>query len=111
MNQSNCKYFCLLKGNWQERFFELIEMFQVSLHKKFAIGVPENLTNQYNRIIVYGISTPDEQCFSQNIPLTDEEIFNSYYKNKPCRSNHDCNSTMQFENSSANFFENHWSNN
>ncbi len=107
MNSSNCKYFCLLKGDWQERFFELIELFQISLHKKFAIGVPENLDNQYNRIVIYGISQTEEQSFNKNPEITDEEIFDSFYKRKSGQFNQGSyNAVSEFENSSANLFEN-----
>ncbi|MFI5186353.1 MAG: hypothetical protein ACHQF0_06490 [Chitinophagales bacterium] len=107
MNRSDCKYFCLLKGDWQKRFFELIELFQISLHKKFSIGVPENINNQYNRIIVYGISSTEKSSLNEPIGMTDEEIFDSFYKNHQNWSGkHRTYSTVSdFEKSSVNFFE------
>ena len=107
MNQSNSKYFCLLKGNWQERFFELIEMFQISLHEKFAIGVPDSLINQYNRIIVYGLSLPEESCPDKDPVITDQDIFNSFYESNPDQGIglRNYNTVSDLEKSSANLFE------
>ena len=108
MNRSNCKYFCLLKGNWQERFFELIELFQISLHKKFAIGVPENLNNAYNRIVIYGISESEDPNFNKDFEITDEEIFNSFYKNEShCSKDEGSYDVVsKSEGSQVDFFEN-----
>ncbi|HMG67588.1 MAG TPA: hypothetical protein VK588_07875 [Chitinophagaceae bacterium] len=79
MNNNNGKYFCLLKGDWQERFFELISMFQVSLHEKFVIGVPEKLNNEFNRILIHGISVPGKDGFMENNPGTEEGIPDFFY--------------------------------
>jgi hypothetical protein len=111
MNRTNCKYLCILKGNWQERFFELIELFQIGLHKKFAIGVPANLNDQYNRIVIYGISVPEECCVTKNNEVTDDEIFNSFYSNKPDRPSNGGNADAVSESGSSafNFFDKAWS--
>jgi hypothetical protein len=106
MNSSNCKYFCLLKGNWQERFFELIELFQISLHKKFAIGVPENVNNEYNRIVIYGISESGNADSNKGFEITDEEIFNSFYNGESLRNEGSYNVVPESESTPANFFEN-----
>ena len=107
MNSSNCKYFCLLKGNWQERFFELIELFQISLHKKFAIGVPENLNNEYNRIVIYGISESEDSNCHKDFTITDEEIFDSFYKNESHHSDEGTYDVVsESESTPVNFFEN-----
>ena len=63
MNNPNATYFYLFKGEWQERFLEMISLFQISLHKKFVISVPEDATNEYNRVFVQGISSPQEHDF------------------------------------------------
>jgi len=59
MNHSNCKYSCLIKGDWYKRFVELIEMFQISLHKKFIVSMPSFKDREYNLIVVHGISLPE----------------------------------------------------
>lgn len=82
MNNNNGKYFCLLKGDWEERFFELISMFQVSLHKKFVIGVPEKLNNGFNRILIHGISIPEKDGLMEKKPGTEEGIPDFFYDSK-----------------------------
>jgi hypothetical protein len=107
MSQSNSKYFCLLKGNWQERFFELIEMFQISLHEKFAIGVPDRPINPYNRIIVYGLSLPEGSCADSAVELTDQEISDSFYggNSEQGVGLPNYSTIADLENSSVNLFE------
>jgi hypothetical protein len=96
-----------LKGNWQERFFELIELFQISLHKKFAIGVPENVNNEYNRIVIYGISESETSDSNKGFEITDEEIFDSFYRSESPRCNEGTYDVVsESESAPANFFEN-----
>ena len=104
MNHDSSKYFCLLKGDWQKRFFELIEMFQISLHKKFAIGVPENLSDQFNRVIVYG-SSSTEDTERNNGSLSDDQIIDTFYKDRPAQHSSSLNSASDFEKAFVNFFE------
>lgn len=111
MNTSDCKYFCLLKGDWQERFFELIQMFQISLHNKFAIGVPENLSSQYNNIIIYGVSSSKDSCDNDDKSLTDEEIVESFYKDTSTQLSrqNSYGTVSESEQLPVNFFENQFS--
>src|ERR1051325_9394 len=105
MSQSNSKYFCLLKGNWQDRFFELIEMFQISLHERFAIGVPDNLLNAYNRIVVYGLSLPDGSSPGHDAGISDSAISESFYGTAAGVGVSGQSSMSDLENSSVNLFE------
>jgi hypothetical protein len=81
MNTTNCKSFYLFKGDWYNRFIELLDL--LGMHQqRFVILEPKDKTKEHNLIIVYGGPLQESYCFSRNIWKTEERIFDSFYKHK-----------------------------
>jgi len=77
MNSSSIKHFYLFKGDWYEKFIELIERQQ-----RFVILEPQDKNKDHNLLIVFDAPLPEAYSLSNNIWRTDEKIFNSFYKDK-----------------------------
>ena len=82
MNNSSGIHFYLFKGDWYDRFIELIDIIENNQREKFVIWEPQDKKNDYNLIIVYGKTLPNEYCLDKRIWKTDEKIFDTFYKPK-----------------------------
>ena len=82
MNNSSSKQFYLFKGDWYDRFIELMDLVQKNQQENFSIWEPQDKNKEYNLIIVTGRSLPEEYCFDKNIWKTDEKTFDSFYRPK-----------------------------
>ena len=85
MNNGISGHFYLFKGDWYERFIELLDL--VDPQQKFTIWEPLNRHKAYNLVIISGAALPGEYCFAHNFWKTDEKTFEDFYKDKINRFN------------------------
>jgi len=82
MMNSSPKYFYLFKGDWYERFMDLIDMMNLDKQQKFFIWEPLDRKKGHNLLITSGTELPEGYCLSNQIWKTDEQVFDSFYRNK-----------------------------
>lgn len=80
--KTTSKHFYLFKGDWCDKFIELIGIIQNNQQESFTIWEPQDKRKEYNLIIVSGTTLPDEYCLDKKIWKTDEITFDSFYKPK-----------------------------
>ena len=81
MNNPMSRHFYLFKGDWYDRFVELIEL--IHRPNKFTIWESQNRHKGYNIAIVSGEALPSAYCLDNNFWKTDEKTFEDFYKDKP----------------------------
>jgi hypothetical protein len=82
MNNDSHQNFYLFRGNWYERFIELIDLVEVSQRQLIAVWTPKDKTKKHNLIIVNGAELPQRYCLDKSIWKTDEKVFESFYRQK-----------------------------
>ena len=85
MNTQMSRHFYLFKGDWYDRFVELIDL--VHRPHKFTIWESQNRHKGYNIAIVSGEALPSAYCLDNNLWKTDQKTFEDFYKHKPERFN------------------------
>jgi hypothetical protein len=85
MNNPMSSHFYLFKGDWYDRFVELIEL--IHRPNKFSIWESQNRHKGYNIAIVSGEALPSAYCLDNNFWKTDQKTFEDFYKHIPHRFN------------------------
>ena len=80
MNASASRHFYLFKGDWYEKFIDLIDQVEKDQQQRFDIWEPQDKKRDHHLIVVYGTPLSEEYCLSDRIWKTDEKIFDSFYK-------------------------------
>jgi hypothetical protein len=93
MNNAVSSHFYLFKGDWYDRFIELIDL--VDRQEKFSIWESQNRHKGYNIVIVSGKALPEAYCLDNNLWKTDEKTFDDFYRHKPERFNIHCNYNLE----------------
>ena len=82
MENPSPKHFYLFKGDWYDRFIELIDIIRIEQQQRFVIWEPLDKHKEHNLIVVYGAPLSDEFCFIRRIWKTNEHIFDAFYRHQ-----------------------------
>ena len=82
MNNSICKFFYLLNGDWHKFFNDFEGTIQINKHQSLEIWEPRDKNKHHNLIIVYWEALPERYCFENNIWKMDENIFVDFYEDR-----------------------------
>src|ERR1044071_9777234 len=77
---TSSRYFYLFKGYWIDHYDELKEMLD-SPEQKISFWEPKDKNKEFTLLILYNTSLSDSFCYRRDIWKSDEEVFNSFYKN------------------------------
>jgi hypothetical protein len=77
MNTSISQQFYLFKGDWYERFIELLDQ-----PGKFVIWESLNKSKGHHLIIMQDAELSPSYCLEHRIWKTDEAVFDLFYKDK-----------------------------
>ncbi|SRR6266496_1624756 len=86
MGISVSKYFYLFKGNWVDRFDELITIAQKIKGQSFELWEPNDKTRKVSLLIVSGKSLSETYCLIKKVFETDEDTFSCFFQ--PCISDY-----------------------
>jgi len=80
MNRFLPTHFYLFKGNWLNRFDELISMVQKNEGQYFELWEPKDKTRKVHLLVVSGKYLSETYCLIKRVFETDEETFACFFR-------------------------------